>query len=221
MASGRLRSAAMGWAPDTGSCNSATRLATPRLVQRQTLVVGGQAKPKGAARLLRLDVELLPESAPLLLLPADDLRGTLRRTAAVCRQTKRQEPLLDIGAAEVEIDVVIELRDHFRWCACWRDNRKKTIHDDPRHGFAQRRQIWQAGKSLARSHREAPHLASMHDSSCGYDSATQHLIDATGNILRRLRSRTIRHFDQSEIGLFVEQLCGKRRGASRVVEGDR
>src|SRR5262249_46022217 len=89
----------------------------------QTLVVGGQAQPQGAGRLVRLDVEFLRESAPLLLLSADDLRGTLRRTAAVCRQTKRQEPLLDFGAAEVEIDLVIELRDHFRWCACWRDNR--------------------------------------------------------------------------------------------------
>src|SRR6516162_9647419 len=135
----------------------------------QTLVGGGQAKPQGAGRLLRLDVELLRESAPLLLLSADDLRGTLRRTAAVCRQTKRQEPLLDIGAAEVEIDLVIELRDHFRWCACWRDNRKKTIHDDARHGLVQRRQIWQAGKALARSHREAPHLASLHDSISGCD----------------------------------------------------
>src|SRR5262249_46554814 len=152
-----------------------------RPIKRPKLISGGRSSRKRTsrrndsalcertARLLRLDVELLPESAPLLLLSADDLRGTLRRTTTVCRQTKRQEPLLDIGAAEVEIDVVIELRDHFRWCACWRDNRKKTIHDDPRHGFAQRRQIWQAGKSLARSHREAPHLASLHDSSCGCD----------------------------------------------------
>src|SRR5262245_550023 len=94
------------------------------------LVAEEQAKSQGAAQLLRLDVELLRESAPLLLLSADDLRGALRRTAAVCRQTKRQESLLDTGAAEVEIDLVIELRDHFRGCAYWRNNRKKPIHDD-------------------------------------------------------------------------------------------
>src|SRR5215471_8355644 len=120
--------------PPRSACyasHAVVRLGCLPLYPQKRTDAGGRSRrnPKRRRGLLRLDVELLPESAPLLLLSADDLRGTLRRTAAVCRQTKRQEPLLDIGAAEVEIDLVIELRDHFRWCACWRDNRKKTIHD--------------------------------------------------------------------------------------------
>jgi hypothetical protein len=73
------------------------------------------------AQLLRLDVELLAESAPLLLLFADGLRGALRCAAAVCGQTQRQEALLDIGAAEEAIDLAIELRDHLGRCACRRE----------------------------------------------------------------------------------------------------
>src|SRR5262249_43317941 len=112
-------------------------------------------------RLLRVDVELPAKSAPLLLLFADSLCGALRRPTAVCGQTEGQEPLFDIGAAEVAIDRAIELRNHFRWCARRRDNGKKAVHDDARHGFAQRRQIRKARKALARSHRKPAHLAGL------------------------------------------------------------
>src|SRR6516164_8731002 len=97
-------------------------------------------------RLLRLDIELSAESAPLPLLFADRLRGALRRATAVRGQTEGQEPLFDIGAAKVAIDCAIELRDHFGWCACRCDNGKKAVHDDAGYRFAQRRQIGKARK---------------------------------------------------------------------------
>jgi len=143
---------------------------TPRVPAVGLLVIVELLIGRGVpARLLRLDVELLAESAPLVLLFADDLRSALRRAAAVSGQTERQEPLFDIRAAEVAIDLAIELRDHLGWCACRRDNGKKAVHDDARHGFAQRRYIWQAREALARSHREPAHLAGLDDSIRGRD----------------------------------------------------
>ena len=172
-------------------------------------------------RLLRLDVELPAESAPLLLLFADHLRGAFRRAAAVRGQAQRQEPLFDFGAAQVAIDRAIELRDHFGWCAGRRNNGKKAVHDDAGNGFVQRRQIRKAGKALARSHRKPAHLAGLDDGVRGRDRAHHYRIDAAGDVLGHLRRRTIRHLDQAEVGPFVEQPGGERRGAGGVVERDR
>ena len=75
--------------PSPGGTRRTTRECQVRLYERPGSASAAkrteavrQGLSDSAPRLLRLDVELLGESAPLLLLFADDLRGALGCTAA-------------------------------------------------------------------------------------------------------------------------------------------
>src|SRR5262249_1284531 len=65
---------------------------------------------------LWLNVQLLSERAPPILLLPDKLCGTFGCARALGREPERQQPFLDLGALEVLPDLTIEPRDHL----CWR-----------------------------------------------------------------------------------------------------
>jgi hypothetical protein len=60
---------------------------------------------------LRLDIELLAESAPLLLFLPNRLCGAFRRTTVTGDKPKRDQPLPDIRALQIVSDRAIDRRD--------------------------------------------------------------------------------------------------------------
>src|SRR5215469_10699345 len=58
----------------------------------------GEVRDRGGAVSLRLDVQLLGERAPVLLVGTDELRGALRRAGPFGGEAEGIEPLLDVGS---------------------------------------------------------------------------------------------------------------------------
>src|ERR1700735_4545617 len=95
-----------------------------------------------AAPSLRLDVELLAEGAPLLLVLAGARGAAFRRAAAVGREAERQQPLLGARRRQVFADLAVELGDDVRRRAGGRDNGEEAAYHPAPHGFVQRWQVW-------------------------------------------------------------------------------
>src|ERR1700729_3806934 len=86
---------------------------------------------------LRLDVEFLAERAPLFLLLANVFGGALGRAAATGSKPECQQPVADLGTAQVQADLVIEPRDDLSGRARRRHDGEEAVHHHAGHRLAQ------------------------------------------------------------------------------------
>src|SRR6476469_2600708 len=96
----------------------------------------GRLCGRGLARSLRLDLQLLRQAPPYVLLVTNMLRRARGRSGSLRGEAERQQLLLDVRPVKVIADIAIEPRHHVNGSARWCHQRKPAVHDDARHRLA-------------------------------------------------------------------------------------
>lgn len=110
-------------------------------------------------RSFRPKIELLRKRAPLRLLLTDELRGCLGRVGAADGKAQRDEPLLNLWAAQELPDMPVQLRHDVSGRAGRSNHDQPAIQLEARQRLRDGGQLVEAGEAFCRAQRDPPHLA--------------------------------------------------------------